>query len=283
MIDISWLFIVFCWCQHNFWVSKRVFITFFAAKLHWENHFVVRLLLVFHNWTRCIDDNFWTLQTRKTPTCHATKKTIFLNFYKTKDYFFWLDNKSKRPLHTIYLFLRNSRSMPPEVFFKKDKYLFRRTPLGDCFWNIWKCSPLLFCHFTIFLEAVPQRNCRSSVPDVFFKKIEHLLGRTYLGNCFWNFWNISLLFSVCSVLLLPTSLADIFQVLFTYWVITVFATHFDFGECIFIFFILFLSSYFFNATVTTISVTSILHTNVCCCWWLCYLQNFTHFCYYCLL
>ena len=98
------------------------------------------------------------------------QKTIFLNFYQTKDYFFWLDNKNKRFLRTIYLFLRNSRSMPPDVFLKNDKHLFRRTPLGDCFWNIWKCSPLLFCYFTIFPEAVPQRNSRSSLPDVFLKK-----------------------------------------------------------------------------------------------------------------
>ena len=84
------------------------------------------------------------------------QKTIFLNFYQTKDYFFWLDNKNKRFLRTIYLFLRNSRSMPPDVFLKNDKHLFRRTPLGDCFWNIWKCSPLLFCYFTILPEAVSQ-------------------------------------------------------------------------------------------------------------------------------
>ena len=148
------------------------------------------------------------------------QKTIFLDFYKTKDYFFWLDTKNKRPLHTIYLFLRNSRSIPPEVFSKKDKHLFRRTPLGGCFWNISKCSPLLFCHFTIFPEAFPQRNSRSSLPDVFFKKIEHLLRRTHLEDCFWNSWNSSPLFSVCSVLLLPTFLADIFEVLFTYCVIS---------------------------------------------------------------
>ena len=96
------------------------------------------------------------------------QKTIFLNF--DKRLFFWLDNKNKRPLRTIYLFLRNSRSMPSEVFFKKGKHLFRRTRLEDCFWNIWECSPLLFCYFTIFPEAVPQRNSRSSLPDVFLKK-----------------------------------------------------------------------------------------------------------------
>ena len=122
--------------------------------------------------------------------------------------------------------------MPPEVFYKKDKHLFRRTPLEDCFWNIRKCSPLLFCYFTIFSEAVPQRNSRSSLPDVFFKKREHFLRRKHLECCFSNCLNSSPLFSVCSVLLLSTFLADIFQVLFTYCVITVFATHFDFGEFI---------------------------------------------------
>ena len=38
-INILRFFIVFCWCQHNFWVSKRdFFITFFAARMHWKNH-----------------------------------------------------------------------------------------------------------------------------------------------------------------------------------------------------------------------------------------------------
>ena len=168
-------------------------------------------------------------------------------------------------------------------FLQWDKDLFRKTPLGDCFWNIWKCCALLFCHFTIFPGAVPQRNSRSSLPEVFCKKSEYLLRRTHLGDCFWNSWNSSPLFSVCSILLLPTFLADIFQMLFTYCVITVLVTHFDFGEFMFLFFIHFLSSYFFNANVTPISVTSILHINFCCFWWLCYLQNSTHFCYYCLL
>ena len=89
-------------------------------------------------------------------------------------------------------------------FLQQDKHLFRRTPLGDCFWNIQKCSPLFFCHFTIFPEAVPQRNSRSSLPDVFFKKSEHILRRTHLGDCFSNSWNSSPLFSVCLVLLLST-------------------------------------------------------------------------------
>ena len=108
---------------------------------------------------------------------------------------------------------------------------------------IWKCLPLLFCYFTIFSEAVSQRNSRSSFSDVFFKKIEHLLRRTYLGDCFWNSWNRSL-FSVRSALLLPTFLAGIFQVLFTYYVIAVFATHFDFGRLFL--FSLYFSSYFFK-------------------------------------
>ena len=82
----------------------------------------------------------------------------------------------------MYLFLRNSRSMPQEVFFKKDKHHFRGTSLGDCFWNIWKCSPLLFGHFTISPGALLQRNSRGSLPDVFFKKGEHLLRRTQLGT-----------------------------------------------------------------------------------------------------
>ena len=159
------------------------------------------------------------------------KNTIFLNFYKTKDYFFWLDNKNKRILLTIYLFLRNSRSMPPVVFSKKDKHLFRRTPLEDCFWNIWKCFPLLFYHFTIFPEAAHQRNSRSNLSDVFFKKVNTF----WEEDMKWNSWNSSPLFSLRLVLLLSTFLADIFQMLFTYCVITVFATYFDFGEFSFLY------------------------------------------------
>ena len=134
------------------------------------------------------------------------------------------------------------------IWHTKDKYLFRKTLLGDCFWNTWKCSPLLFCHFTISPEAVPQRNSRSSFSGVFFKESEHLLRRTHLGDCFRNSWNSSPLFSIYSVLLLPTFLADIFQALFTYCVVTFFATHFDFGESVFVFFIFFLLPYFFNDT-----------------------------------
>ena len=105
------------------------------------------------------------------------KKQIFIatNDYfskclENKRLFFWFDNKNKRPLCTIYLFLKNARSMRPEVLFKKGKHLFRRTLLGDCSWNIWKCFPLLFCHFTIFPEVIPQWNSRSSLPDAFLKK-----------------------------------------------------------------------------------------------------------------
>ena len=187
------------------------------------------------------------------------------------------------------------------IMFQWDKHIFRKPPLGDCLWNIRKCSLLLFCHFTIFFKAVPQRNSRSSLPEVFpknntaeimsdygfslthiflykdgiydsvlmwentdnrkpllwyifcsrintfleehhwgtvfgtfgnvllkwlschftifpeavpqrnprsslpnvsFKKSEHLLRRTHLGDCFWNSWNRSPLFSVSFTLAL---------------------------------------------------------------------------------
>ena len=140
--------------------------------------------------------------------------------------------KDKITILSLYGKIRKIETRILLYFLQWDKHLFRKTPLGDCFWDIWRCSPLLFCHFTIFPEAVPERNSRSSLLDVLLKKSEHLLRRTHLGDCFWNSWNSSPLFSVSSVLLLPTFLADIFQVLFTYCVITVFATHFDFGEFI---------------------------------------------------
>ena len=60
--------------------------------------------------------------------------------------------------------------MPPEVFFKKDKYLFRRTPLGDCFWNIWKFSPLLFCHFTNFFRSSPPKKLWKQSPRCVLQK-----------------------------------------------------------------------------------------------------------------
>ena len=49
------------------------------------------------------------------------QKTIFLNIYKTIDYFFDLIIKTKyHNMCTIYLFLRNSRNSLPDVFLKKD-------------------------------------------------------------------------------------------------------------------------------------------------------------------
>ena len=71
---------------------------------------------------------------------------------------------------TLYSKIRKIETRILLYFLQRDKHLSRKTPPGDCFWNIWKCSPLLFCHFTIFFEAVPQRNSRSSLPDVFLKK-----------------------------------------------------------------------------------------------------------------
>ena len=82
------------------------------------------------------------------------------------------------------------------------------TFLEDCRWGtafetfgnvLWK---LLSCHFSIFPETVPQRNPRNSLPNVSFKKSEHLLRRTHLGDCFWNSWNRSPLFSVSFTLAL---------------------------------------------------------------------------------
>ena len=63
---------------------------------------------------------------------------------------------------------------------------FQKNTTGGLFWKIRKCSPLPFSHFTIFPEVIPQGISRSSLPDVFFKKSEHLLRRTHLGDCFCN-------------------------------------------------------------------------------------------------
>ena len=85
-------------------LENSIFITFFAARMHWKNHFVVSILLAFHYWTLCIDDNlrYSTTNTRHFGHCKQEKyqifmqqKTIFLNFYKTKDYFFDLVIKTK--------------------------------------------------------------------------------------------------------------------------------------------------------------------------------------------
>ena len=235
--------------------EKSLFITFFAARMHWENHFVIRLLLAFHYWTLCIDDNlvlqpiqaFRTLQTRKTPNFHATK-TIFRNFYKTNGYFFWLDYKNKRFLRALYLFLRNSRSMPPVVFFKKINTFLEE--------HCWETASGTFENVLYYFSAISpffQKQPLKETPEAVSqmcssKKVNTFWEKTHSGDCFWNSWNSSPLFSVCSVLLLLTFLADIYQVLFTYCVITVFAIHFDFGESIFVFFILFLLFYFFNDT-----------------------------------
>ena len=88
--------------------------------------------------------------------------------------------------HCLNYVRRSEKTRITVYFLQWDEHFFRTTPLGDCFWTIWKCLPLLFCHFTIFPEAVPQRNSRSSLPDAFFKYSGHLLRRTHLGDCFWN-------------------------------------------------------------------------------------------------
>ena len=92
-INILRFFIVFCWCQHNFWVSKRVFYPFVAARMHWENHFVVR-----HFITGIFVLMITSIQPIQGISGIEDKKNTkfscnnFINFYKTKDYFFWLDN-----------------------------------------------------------------------------------------------------------------------------------------------------------------------------------------------
>ena len=252
--------------------------------IYWQNHFVVGLLLAFHYWTLCIDDNLVQQPIQgisdianKKNTKFSRNKRLFVNFYKTNDYFFDLIIKTKNLCAQYICSWETPEACSQRCSSKRTNTFLeehRRGTASGAFGNVLH---YFFAISPFFQKQSSKRNFRSSLSDVFFKKSEHLLRRTHLEDCFWNSWNSSPLFSVCSVLLLPTFLADIFQVLFTYCVITVFATHFDFGEFIFVFFILFLSSYFFNANVTPISVTSILHTNVCYLWLLCYLQNFTHF------
>ena len=78
--------------------------------------------------------------------------------------------KENSTILSLYEKIRKIETRILLYFLQWDKHLFRRTPLGCCFWNIWKYSPLLFCHFTIFLKTVPQRNSRGTLPEVFLKK-----------------------------------------------------------------------------------------------------------------
>ena len=122
---------------------------------------------------------------------------------------------------------------------------------------------LLFHHF--FRSSPPKKLQKQSPRCVLQKKVnifreEHIWGTASGTLEIVLHYFLSVQFYSC------LHFWQIFQVLFTYCVITDFATHFDFAEFIFVFFILFLSSNFFNANVTPISVTSILHTNVCCFW-----------------
>ena len=92
--------------------------SFFAARMHWENHFVARFYWQF------ITGLFVSMITSTTNVRHfghckqekhqifMQQMTIILNFYKIKYFFFWLDNKNKRPPRTVYLFLRNSTLTP---------------------------------------------------------------------------------------------------------------------------------------------------------------------------
>ena len=117
--------------------GKSLFITFFAAGMHWENHLLVRLLLAFHYWTVCIDDNvlqqpiqaFRTLQTRKAPN-FMQQKTVFLDFYKTNDYFSDLIIKTKDLCTQCICSWETTEAYPQKCSLKRTN-----TFLGKLWWG----------------------------------------------------------------------------------------------------------------------------------------------------
>ena len=117
-------------------LEKSLFITFFAASMQWENHFVVRLLLVFHYWTLCIDD-------MQQKTIHATKDYFFDLIIKTKD------------LRAQYICSWETPETCPRSVLQKGQ-LFRRTSLGYCFWNM-KMFSITFLLFHDFFRSNPPK------------------------------------------------------------------------------------------------------------------------------
>ena len=83
---------------------------------------MVGLLLAFHYGTLCIDDNLLMMfnnQSRHFGHWKEEKQQIFMQQKTILLYFYFLflghDNNNKRPLRTIYLFLRNSRSSQKNI------------------------------------------------------------------------------------------------------------------------------------------------------------------------
>ena len=81
---------------------------------------------------------------------------------------------------SLYGKIRKIETRILSYFLQWDKHLFRKTPLELVLENL-EMFCITFLPFTIFLEAVPQRNSRSSLPDVFFWWLCYLQNFTHFS------------------------------------------------------------------------------------------------------
>ena len=99
------------------------------------------------------------------------QKTVFLNFYKTEDYFFDLTIKTKE-LCGPYIFLEKLQK-------HNAKHLFRRTPLGKLLLEHLEMISITFLPIHHFSRSNPPKKLQKRS-----LRCVHLLRKTHLGTAF---------------------------------------------------------------------------------------------------
>ena len=198
------------------------------------------------------------------------QKTIFLDFYKTKDYFFDLIIKTK-DLCTQYICSWEIPEAYPQKYSPKRINTF----LEEHHWEAASETFQSVLHYFSAISPFFQKHSPKETPEAVSQTCSSKKLNTFWEEHIWRtasgtleivpHYFLSVQFYSCP------HFWQIYLKCFLHTALLASATHFDFGEFIFVFFISFLSSYFCNANVTPISVTSIFHNNACCFWWLCYL------------
>ena len=71
---------------------------------------------------------------------------------------------------SLYGKIRKIETRIPLYFLQWGKHLFRKTPLGNFFWKIWKCSALFFCRSPFFWKQPAKKLQKQSPRCVLQKK-----------------------------------------------------------------------------------------------------------------
>ena len=206
------------------------------------------------------------------------QKTIFLSFYKAKDYFFDLGIKTKElclqyicSWETPEACSQKCSSKRTNIFLEEHHWGTASGTFGNVLHYFSAISPFFQKQSTKETQEAVSQMCSSKKWTPFEKKTFGELLLELLKE-------FSIVF-LCSVLLLSTFWQIYFKC-FLHTALLVFGTDFDFGE------FLFLSTFAVLAFRQCKCDTDFCHQHLeyfCCFWWHCYLQNFMHFCYYCLL